>query len=344
MIKRNLITAIILSVSLVSYTAYVLLDTFAIPRVYKVVENTSSINYRSDSKDKEHTSESTQKVYMNKVAKKGIGIQSKDSDTKSSKTLSSNSTKSTAQSSDTTYKTDDTTYKTDDTSITLSTYREYDTNIYVAEVEFSKNAQIETAFAQNSYGKNVTATTSSMAESSAAILAVNGDYYGARDNGYVIRDGIIYRSSAKADQEDLVIYKDGSMKIINESEVSAQELVDEGAVTVLSFGPALVEDGKVSVSQNDEVGKAMASNPRTAIAITEDNHYLFIVSDGRTDESEGLSLYELATFAASLGAETVYNLDGGGSSTMYFNGNVVNNPTTNGWDISERSERYCIHQ
>ena len=329
MIKRNLITAIILSVSLVSYTAYVLLDTFAIPRVYKVVENTSSVNYRYDSEDKEQTSESTQKVYMNKVAKKGIGIQSKDSDIKSSKTSKSNSTKSTAQSSDTTY-------KTDDTSITLSTYREYDTNIYVAEVELSKNAQIETAFAQNSYGKNVTATTSFMAESSAAILAVNGDYYGARDNGYVIRDGIIYRSSAKADQEDLVIYKDGSMKIINESEVSAQELVDEGAVTVLSFGPALVEDGKVSVSQNDEVGKAMASNPRTAIAITEDNHYLFIVSDGRTDESEGLSLYELATFAASLGAKTVYNLDGGGSSTMYFNGEVVNNPTTNGWDISER--------
>ena len=329
MIKRNLITAIILSVSLVSYTAYVLLDTFAIPRVYKVAENTSSVNYRSDSEDKEQTSESTQKVYMNKAAKKGIGIQSKDSDIKSSKTLSSNSTKSTAQSSDTTY-------KTDDTSITLSTYREYDTNIYVAEVELSKNAQIETAFAQNSYGKNVTATTSSMAESSAAILAINGDYYGARDNGYVIRDGIIYRSSAKADQEDLVIYKDGSMKIINESEVSAQELVDDKAITVLSFGPALVEDGKVSVSQNDEVGKAMASNPRTAIAITEDNHYLFIVSDGRTDESEGLSLYELATFAASLGAKTVYNLDGGGSSTMYFNGNVVNNPTTNGWDISER--------
>ena len=329
MIKRNLITAIILSVSLVSYTAYVLLNTFAIPRVYKVVENTSSVNYRSDSEDKEQTSESTQKVYMNKVAKKGIGIQSKDSDIKSSKTSKSNSTKSTAQSSDTTY-------KTDDTSITLSTYREYDTNIYVAEVELSKNAQIETAFAQNSYGKNVTATTSSMAESSAAILAVNGDYYGARDNGYVIRDGVIYRSSAKADQEDLVIYKDGSMKIINESEVSTQELVDDGAVTVLSFGPALVEDGKVSVSQNDEVGKAMASNPRTAIAITEDNHYLFIVSDGRTDESEGLSLYELATFAASLGAKTVYNLDGGGSSTMYFNGNVVNNPTTNGWDISER--------
>ena len=329
MIKRNLITAIILSVSLVSYTAYVLLDTFAIPRVYKVVENSSSINSQTYNEDEEETSESTQKVYMNKIAKKGIGIQNKESDTQLSKENAAESKESTAQSSDTTY-------KTDDTSITLSTYREYDTNIYVAKVELSKNARIETAFAQNSYGKNVTATTSSMAQSSAAILAVNGDYYGARDNGYVIRDGIIYRSSAKVDQEDLVIYKDGSMKIINESEVSAQELVDDGAITVLSFGPALVENGKISVSQNEEVGKAMASNPRTAIAITEDNKYLFIVSDGRTDESDGLSLYELATFAASLGAKTVYNLDGGGSSTMYFNGNVINNPTTNGWDISER--------
>ena len=329
MIKRNLITAIILSVSLVSYTAYVLLDTFAIPRVYKVVENSSSINSQTYNEDEEETSESTQKVYMNKIAKKGIGIQNKESDTQLSKENAAESKESTAQSSDTTY-------KTDDTSITLSTYREYDTNIYVAKVELSKNARIETAFAQNSYGKNVTATTSSMAQSSAAILAINGDYYGARDNGYVIRDGIIYRSSAKVDQEDLVIYKDGSIKIINESEVSAQELVDDGAITVLSFGPALVENGKISVSQNEEVGKAMASNPRTAIAITEDNKYLFIVSDGRTDESDGLSLYELATFAASLGAKTVYNLDGGGSSTMYFNGNVVNNPTTNGWDISER--------
>ena len=60
-----------------------------------------------------------------------------------------------------------------------------------------------------------------------------------------------------------------------------------------------------------------------------------MVSDGRTDESEGLSLYELATFMESLGVKAAYNLDGGGSSTMYFNGKVINNPTTNG-KIKER--------
>ena len=137
--------------------------------------------------------------------------------------------------------------------------------------------------------------------------------------------------------EDLVIYRDGSFGIITEGAVSAQELVEQGAVQTLSFGPAIVENGTVSVDENDEVGKAMASNPRTAIGIIDECHYVLVVSDGRTDESEGLSLYELAQFMESLGVTTAYNLDGGGSSTMYFNGQVVNNPTTGGNRVKERS-------
>lgn len=79
----------------------------------------------------------------------------------------------------------------------------------------------------------------------------------------------------------------------------------------------------------------MASNPRTAVGMIEEGHYIFVVSDGRTEDSEGLSLYELAQFMQKLGVQIAYNLDGGGSSTMYFNGQVVNNPTTNG-RIKER--------
>ena len=106
---------------------------------------------------------------------------------------------------------------------------------------------------------------------------------------------------------------------------------------VFSFGPALVADGEIPVSQKDEVGKAMVSNPRTAIGVVAPLHYLFVVSDGRTSQSAGLSLYEMAQLMQLLGAQTAYNLDGGGSSTLYFNGTVVNNPTTNGRRIQERS-------
>lgn len=220
--------------------------------------------------------------------------------------------------------------------ITLTEYREGDTSVYVADVQVSSAAYLRTALANRSYGRNVTQKTSEMAEENNAILAVNGDYYGSQETGYVLRNGVLYRDTPSDGQEDLVVYADGSFAIVNESDVSADRLLAEGAEQVLSFGPALVTEGQVAVTADEEVGKAQASNPRTAIGVVDDLHYLFVVSDGRTDASEGLFLYELAVFMQSLGAETAYNLDGGGSSTLYFNGEVINHPTTSGRNIRER--------
>ncbi len=226
-------------------------------------------------------------------------------------------------------------YKDNNIEITITTYREYDTDIYVADIILSDAKYLKTAFANDSYGKNITEKTSVIASSNNAILAINGDYYGVQELGYVLKNGVIYRSSSKKNQEDLVIYNNGDFDIINESEVSIDSL--SNVSNLLSFGPALVYNSDVVVSLDDEVDKAMRSNPRTAIGIIDDLHYVFIVSDGRTDESEGLTLYELASFMQSIGVDIGYNLDGGGSSTMYFNGNVINNPTTNGKTIKERS-------
>ena len=254
----------------------------------------------------------------------------------STSSSASGSSSSSAKSASGTVTSTDTTYSDGNITVTLKEYRENDSTIYVADVQLTDSSYLKTALAQGSYGRNVTQKTSEIAESVNAVLAINGDYYGAQEKGYVIRNGELYRDTAIANQEDLVIYEDGSFGIINESDVTAQELIEKGAVQTLSFGPALVQNGKITVSQNEEVGQAMASNPRTAIGIIDDNHYVFVVSDGRTSESAGLSLYELAEFMDSLGAETAYNLDGGGSSTMYFNGSVVNNPT-GGMGSNERS-------
>ncbi len=221
-------------------------------------------------------------------------------------------------------------------SIEITEERIGDTTVYVADVRLTSAEYLKTAFADNTYGRNVTDTTSGIAEAVDAILAVNGDFYGAQQSGFVIRGGVLYRSTAKKGAEDLVIYADGSFGIIREAGITAQALLESGARDVLSFGPALVENGEISVSVNDEVGRAKASNPRTAIAVIDELHYLFVVSDGRTNESEGLSLYELAAYLQSKGVQTAYNLDGGGSSTMVFNGRIVNNPTS-GRSIKERS-------
>ena len=233
----------------------------------------------------------------------------------------------------------DSSYKDDNISINLSETTVNNTQVYVADVTVSSSDYLKTAFAQNSYGTNVTAKTSVTAADNNAILAVNGDYYGANSSGYVIRNGVVYRDTVRENSNngDLAIYKDGSFKIIYEDQISAEQLVKDGVINLLAFGPALVENGEIAVGKNQEVGQAMASNPRTAIGIIDENHYIIVVSDGRTSESEGLTLYQLAEVMKSYGAKTAYNLDGGGSSTLYFNGQVINKPTTGGNKISERA-------
>ncbi|MBZ2130729.1 phosphodiester glycosidase family protein [Streptococcus gordonii] len=253
-------------------------------------------------------------------------------------TVKANTTSSSASTTATNVSTSDTSYSDDNISITLTEKTVSNTQVYIADITVSSAEYLKTALAQNTYGINVTAKTSVTAANNNAILAVNGDYYGANSTGYVIRNGVVYRDTVREDSSngDLAIYKDGSFKIIYEDEISADQLVKDGVVNLLAFGPSLVENGEIVVDTNSEVGQSMASNPRTAIGIIDENHYIIVVSDGRTSESQGLSLYELAEVMKSYGVKTAYNLDGGGSSTLYFNGQVINKPTTNG-NISERA-------
>ncbi|CDO17870.1 Putative exopolysaccharide biosynthesis related p rotein [Streptococcus gallolyticus] len=238
--------------------------------------------------------------------------------------------------------TTDTSYQDDNISITITTGNTSNTTYYVADITLSSADYLKTALAQDTFGTNITETTSSIASSKNAIFAINGDYYGANTSGYVIKNGVIYRSTNRqSDYDDLAIYSDGSFGTFNESDTTAQELLDSGVVNAFAFGPTLVSNGQIAVSESEEVGQAMAENPRTAIGIIETDdgslHYIVIVSDGRTDESAGLTLYEMAELMQSYGVTTAYNLDGGGSSTMYFNGKVINNPTTSGNTIEERA-------
>ncbi len=290
------------SAVLTAFTVFVLLDCFVIPRAY-VTETSGAA--RSESTASAASSSASSQI---------------DETGAFSAVVSENS------------------YSDGNISITITKYREYDTDIFVADVTVTDASYLKTAFADNTYGKNITEKTSVIADESEAILAINGDFYGAQNSGYVIRNGKIYRDTASdSSQEDLVIYSDGSFGIVTEGSVSASELIANGAEQVLSFGPGLIENGEISVTEGEEVDKAKASNPRTAIGQISDLHYVLVVSDGRTSESSGLTLSELAEFMQGLGATTAYNLDGGGSSTMVFNGTVINNPTTNGQSIKERS-------
>nr|WP_288913766.1 phosphodiester glycosidase family protein [uncultured Lachnoanaerobaculum sp.] len=319
---------VLYGVLLFSFSTYAMLDTFVIPHPMQSVE----INAIAETTSTSGIKESVEAAIQSKLGN--------NTDT----TVETDSITTASENTDTTVETatsiDGGTvigqYSDSKTSITLKQYREYDSNIYVADVTVSDASDLKTALANNTYGRNITDTTSDMAANNNAVLAINGDYYGARQSGYVIRNGKLYRDTS-GNRDALVIQKNGEFKFVSESETSASDLLQDGALQAFSFGPVLLNNGEISVGENDEVGMAMASNPRTAIGYLGNNHYVFVVSDGRTSESAGLSLYELASFMKELGVKDAYNLDGGGSSTMVFKGEIINNPTTSGRSGEERA-------
>ena len=230
----------------------------------------------------------------------------------------------------------DSMYRDENILITVTEYRYEDSNVYVADVVLSSPEYLKTAFARDIFGRNIAEETSVIAEANSAILAVNGDFYGSQEKCYVIRNGVLYRDTPAGSRKDLVIYKDGSAEIIQENKIKAAELMERGAYHVFSFGPPLVQDGEIAIPKRGLHSHTAVDNPRTAIGIMDALHYVFVTVDGRTKDSTGLTAMELAEFMISLGATTAYNLDGGGSATMYFNGKVINQPTYKGKDIEER--------
>ncbi|MGK9146809.1 phosphodiester glycosidase family protein [Plantibacter flavus] len=229
---------------------------------------------------------------------------------------------------------------TDDASVTIRTVTtgsgDDTVTFYVADVTLDDATALRSAFAQDSFGENITETTSDIAADNGAVFAINGDYYGFRDTGIVIRNGIAYRDEGA--REGLAFYRDGRVEVYDETATDAATLVADGVWNTLSFGPAIVEDGTVvdgieDVEVDTNVGNhsIQGEQPRTAVGVIDDNHLVFVVVDGRSPGySAGVTMTGLAEIMQGLGATTAYNLDGGGSSTMVFDGALVNNPLGTG--------------
>ncbi|WP_062202321.1 phosphodiester glycosidase family protein [Demequina salsinemoris] len=243
-----------------------------------------------------------------------------------------------SSSSDDTTTTSDTS-DDDSPEVTISTYTygEGDdaATYYVADVTFDDITQLQSAFANDEYGTNIVEYPSDIADDVGALFAINGDYYGFRDTGIEIRNGVIYRDEGA--RTGAVIYEDGTMDVYDETTTTAQDLLDDGAWLTLSFGPALVDDGEIvsdldSYEVDTNIGNhsIQGDQPRTAIGMISANHYVFVVVDGRSDDSAGVTLDELAEIMQDLGATEAYNLDGGGSSTMVYDDEVVNYPGGSG--------------
>ena len=206
--------------------------------------------------------------------------------------------------------------------ISTGRFEDY-TDYYAADIRIRSLSYLKAGLAYDTPGENYNEKTSDICNRHKGIIAINGDTYGSQRNGYVIRNGQIIRNSknlTRKKAEDLAIYANGTFEIFNENDYSLEEIAAKGAWQVYSFGPGLISEGKKIVQKGEEVGTAAQQNmnQRCAIGMISPLHYVFMVSDGRIKSSPGLSLYQVGKVMESLHCYCAYNLDGGGSATMYL--------------------------
>lgn len=175
--------------------------------------------------------------------------------------------------------------------------------------------------------------TSQIAKENGAIAAINGGGFtdksadgklwagtGAYPTGIVMSNGkTVYNdiTDSNAAFSVMALTKSGYLLVGNHS---VNDLKKQGVVEALSFGPPLIINGKPQ--KNLEPG----INPRTAIGQKQDGTIIMLAIDGRQGLKVGASLAEVQQIMLEHGAWNAINLDGGSSTTMYYDGDLINSP------------------
>ena len=172
------------------------------------------------------------------------------------------------------------------------------------------------------------------------VFAVNTDYYLYRvlrntkrkimSVGVILRGGeILWDDPARKDvriipnRDFLAIYPDGRMEAYDYNGATAKELKKKGVWDVLCFGPVLLRNGQIT-SQTAKIDKRLGNEPRSGIGMVEPGHYVAIVMQGRSKESKGCKLAYFAGLFQQKRCDIAFNLDGGGTASMIFMGDLLN--------------------
>lgn len=218
-------------------------------------------------------------------------------------------------------------YQTDTVRVAIQKIQAHGVTYFLADVYVKNIDAFKTAFAEGIYGKNIHEFPVATAADNGAVFAVTGDYYSAHSKGIVIRNGELYRDVPGSSV--CVLYQNGEMKTYAGEAPDLSDFEDLGIWQAWSFGPALLdEDGNAIQKFTSGLSDR---HPRCGIGYYAPGHYCFIVVDGRQKGySVGVRLTEFSAMFAELGCTQAYNLDGGATAIMMFQGEVINQPSKGG--------------
>ncbi|MDO5377774.1 MAG: phosphodiester glycosidase family protein [Clostridia bacterium] len=219
-------------------------------------------------------------------------------------------------------------YADDRRAVCINRISENGLTYYVADIQLADASLWRSVYASDKK------PLSQLVAQENAVFAINGDDYGTHRYGVIIRNGELLRTHDTT-RHMLIVDGDGALRMVtdrknNPPKALAEQLLAEEVWQAYEFGPALVENGQaLDFPKAFDVISTRASRkePRTAIGQIAPLHYCVIVADGRQPGySDGISLQDLQRLFLDYGAQTAFNLDGGGSAELWFMGEVLNRP------------------
>ncbi|MBR3017411.1 MAG: phosphodiester glycosidase family protein [Clostridia bacterium] len=203
---------------------------------------------------------------------------------------------------------------------------ETDCEYWVASIKIAHPSQLRTT-AANGFQSEMTMKGTAMARRVNAVLAINGDYFYFTHHGYILRQGQLFLDDLRGDRDVLLIDEDGDFHIVrNPFTGQVHETIDgKKVMQAFFFGPVLVQEGKLvrDMALRYDM-RAEERRQRMCIAQVGPLEYKCICCGPPARGNSGMNLEEFARLVYSLGVETAYNLDGGDSTMLIFNGEKVN--------------------
>lgn len=215
----------------------------------------------------------------------------------------------------------------DDETSFLSRTRYYVTDIYLRDIRCFRTA------AARSFQSQYRDEVARIADRAGALVAISGDMFNAHKHQLVIRNGVVYDTKLYSNWDVCFLYLDGTMETMTAAEYNPKQLRDD-IWQAWQFGPSLLDQEGHALRQFP-TSKVKPQNPRCAIGYYEPGHYCFVTVDGRQKHSHGLEMKELAQLMETLGCKVAFNLDGGESASLYWNGGIYSKPCNGGREMAD---------
>lgn len=222
-------------------------------------------------------------------------------------------------------------YYYDETVLAITWKEIVDNCVYtVAEVKIAHPSQFRRFLAGGEFGSDKQYFTTEMAASVNAVLASSGDFYGYRKYGAVVYQGQLRRFEGR-NVDTCHINEDGDLLFTYRNQLKTEEdakkfVEDNNVRFSLAFGPVLVDGGKIKVPGNYILGEVNGTYSRAAICQWDKLHYLVVNTSQEQSYIKRHKVRFFAEFIRDLGCNTAYALDGGQTTAIVMNDELVTLP------------------